>query len=166
MEAAPAAVPVAAVETTPVAPAPVTMEQQVVYQQSSPVPQEVTMQAMPAQPQVMAQPQPVMQTVPVQTMQTAPVQPVQQAPVMEATPAPVTAAAPITPDTTGVTINFSNAVQQPVATPMTQEVQQQVMTQPVEPVVQPVVETQATVSQEPTIQFFPADNFSPHFPAG
>lgn len=160
MEAAPAAVPVAAVETTPVAPAPVTMEQQVVYQQSSPVPQEVTMQAMPAQPQVMAQPvqvqptemvqpQPVMQTVPVQTMQ--------QAPVMEATPAP--AAAPITPDTTGVTINFSNAVQQPVATPMTQEVQPQVMTQPVEQVVQPVVETQATVSQEPTIQFFPADNF-------
>lgn len=159
MEAAPTAVPVAAVETTPVAPAPVTMEQQVVYQQSSPVPQEITMQAIPAQPQVMAQPQPVMQTVPVQTMQTAPVQPVQQAPVMEATPAPVPAAAPITPDTTGVTINFSNAVQQPVATPMTQEVQQQVMTQPVEPVVQPVVETQATVSQEPTIQFFPADNF-------
>jgi CheY-like chemotaxis protein/HPt (histidine-containing phosphotransfer) domain-containing protein len=159
MEAAPAAVPVAAVETTPVAPAPVTMEQQVVYQQSSPVPQEVTMQAMPAQPQVMAQPQPVMQTVPVQTMQTAPVQPVQQAPVMEATPAPVPTAAPITPDTTGVTINFSNAVQQPIATPMTQEVQQQVMTQPVEPVVQPVVETQATVSREPTIQFFPADNF-------
>lgn len=149
-------------EAAPVAPAPVTMEQQVVYQQTSPVPQEVTMQAMPAQPEVMAQPvpvqttemvqpQPVMQTVPVQTMETAPVQPVQ--------PAPAPAAAPITPDTTGVTINFSNAVQQPVATPMTQEVQPQVMTQPVEQVVQPVVETQATVSQEPTIQFFPADNF-------
>lgn len=156
VEAAPAmeATPVATVETAPVAPAPVAMEQQVVYQQSSPVPQDVTMQAMPAQPQVMAQPvelvqpQPVMQTVPVQTMETTPVQPAQ---------AP--AAAPITPDTTGVTINFSNAVQQPVATPMTQEVQPQVMTQPVEQVVQPVVETQATVSQEPTIQFFPADSF-------
>ncbi len=158
--------PAPAVEATPApvmeaAPAPVTMEQQVVYQQSSPVPQEVQMQAMPAQPQVMAQPvqvQPTEMVQPQPVMQTAPVQPVQQAPVMEATPAPVPAAAPITPNTTGVTINFSNAVQQPVATPMTQEVQQ-VMTQPVEPVVQPVVETQATVSQEPTIQFFPADNF-------
>ena len=156
VEAAPAMeeTPVATVEAAPVAPAPAAMEQQVVYQQSSPVPQDVTMQAMPAQPQVMAQPvemvqpQTVMQTVPVQTMETTPVQ-----------PAPAPAAAPITPDTTGVTINFSNAVQQPVATPMTQEVQPQVMTQPVEQVVQPVVETQATVSQEPTIQFFPADSF-------
>lgn len=156
VEAAPAmeATPVAPVEAAPVAPAPVAMEQQVVYQQSSPVPQDVTMQAMPAQPQVMAQPvemvqpQPVMQAAPVQTMEQVPVQ-----------PAPAPAAAPITPDTTGVTINFSNAVQQPVATPMTQEVQPQVMTQPVEQVVQPVVETQATVSQEPTIQFFPADSF-------
>ena len=156
VEAAPAmeATPVATVEAAPVAPAPVAMEQQVVYQQSSPVPQDVTMQAMPAQPQVMAQPvemvqpQPVMQAAPVQTMEQVPVQ-----------PAPAPAAAPITPDTTGVTIKFSNAVQQPVATPMTQEVQPQVMTQPVEQVVQPVVETQATVSQEPTIQFFPADSF-------
>ena len=156
-EAAPVmeATPVATVEATPAMEAtPVAMEQQVVYQQSSPVPQDVTMQAMPAQPQVMAQPvemvqpQQVMQTVPVQTMETTPVQ-----------PAPAPAAAPTTPDTPGVTINFSNAVQQPIATPMTQEVQPQVMTQLVEQVVQPAVETQAKVSQEPNIQFFPADNF-------
>ena len=157
----PAPVETAAAPVAPVAPAPV--EQQVVYQQSSPVSQEVVMQAAPVQPQPVEM---VQQTVPVQPqvvvqpeMQTqtvvqTEVQPQVVQPVQE-----VQTAAPITPEST-VSINFSNAVQQPVATPMTETVQQ-VVTQPVEQVVQPVVETQATVSQEPAIQFFPADNYQP-----
>ena len=159
VEAAPVAQPMPTAEVAPaapmmteamptVAPAPVAMEPQVVYQQSSPVAQDVAMQQTMVQPtETVVMQQPVMQTE--QVVQQVPVQPVQEVP---------TTAAPITPEST-VTINFSDAVQQPVATPITQTVQPQMVTQMVEQVVQPVMETQAAVSQEPTIQFFTPDNY-------
>lgn len=124
----------------------VPVEQQVVYSQPSP---EMQVQAVPVQTQVV-------QTAPVQTVEMA--QPVQQ--VVQAQPAPPVQPAPITPEQSpGVSINFSSAVQQPVATPNSQIVQPQMVAQPVGQVVQQVMENQAQVSQSPAIQFFPADSY-------